>query len=105
MLVDADGMTLYMFKPDSMDESKCTDDCAGAWPPLTLATGTPVAGDAVDQSLLTTAPRATGEPQVAYNGHRLYRFSGDSAAGDTNGEGVADVWYAVTPAGDAVDPT
>src|SRR6185312_1546552 len=38
-------------------------------------------------------------------GHPLYWFSGDSAAGDTNGEGLTDfggAWYAVSPAGKAV---
>ena len=85
-----------------MDASACTDDCAGAWPPLMLADGEPIAGEGVDQALLATAPRTDGDPQVAYNGHRLYRFSGDTAPGDTNGQGVADVWYAVTPDGEQV---
>jgi len=42
---------------------------------------------------------------VTYAGHPLYWFSGDSAAGDTNGEGLTDfggAWYAVSPAGKAV---
>ena len=99
VLVNAEGMTLYLFTPDSMETSACTDDCLSAWPP---AMGEAVAGEGVDQSLLTTAPRTDGDDQLAYNGHRLYTYAGDSAPGDTTGQGVGDVWFAVTPEGDAV---
>ena len=99
VLVNAEGMTLYLFTQDTADASACTGSCVGAWPPLT---GEPVAGDGVDQSLLGTAPRTDGDPLVTYNGHRLYTYSGDSAPGDTTGQGVGDVWFAVTPAGEAV---
>ena len=99
VLVDADGMTLYLFMPDSMETSACTDDCVSAWPPLMAEA---VAGDGVDQALLTTAPRTDGDDQVAYNGHRLYTYAGDSAPGDTTGHGVGDVWFAVNAAGEAV---
>jgi hypothetical protein len=43
--------------------------------------------------------------QVIYKGHPLYLFSGDTKAGDTNGEGVnafGGMWYAVSPAGNQV---
>ena len=99
VLVNAEGMTLYLFMPDSMETSACTDDCVSAWPPLMAEA---VAGDGVDQALLTTAPRTDGDDQVAYNGHRLYTYAGDSAPGDTTGHGVGDVWFAVTPEGEAV---
>lgn len=99
VLVDAEGLTLYLFTPDTMETSACTDDCAGAWPPLT---GDAVAGEGVDQSLLSTAPRTDGDDQVTYNGHRLYLYAGDAAPGDTTGQGVGDRWFAVTPAGEAV---
>jgi predicted lipoprotein with Yx(FWY)xxD motif len=48
---------------------------------------------------------ATGSSQVTYNGHPLYWFSGDTKAGDTNGQGLDDFggeWYAISPAGKAV---
>jgi predicted lipoprotein with Yx(FWY)xxD motif len=99
ILTDADGMTLYMFKPDTQDASACTEGCAQAWPPLTVE-GTPAGGDGVDPALLGTAPRDDGSAQVTYNGHRLYRYSGDSAPGDTTGHGVGDVWYALTASGE-----
>lgn len=99
VLVNADGMTLYLFKPDSEATSACTEGCAQAWPPL-VVDGVPAGGDGVDPALLATAARDDGSAQVTYNGHRLYVFSGDAAPGDTKGQGVADVWFAVTAAGE-----
>jgi predicted lipoprotein with Yx(FWY)xxD motif len=99
VLVDADGMTLYMFKPDTQEASACTEGCAQAWPPLTVD-GTPAGGDGVDPALLGTAARDDGSTQVTYNGHRHYTYSGDTAPGDTTGHGVGDNWYALTASGE-----
>lgn len=99
VLVDGKGMTLYLFEPDTMATSACTDQCAQTWPALT---GTATAGAGVDASKLATAARDGGVQQVTYNGHRLYTFSGDSKPGDTKGNEIGDKWYAVTPAGEAV---
>ena len=38
--------------------------------------------------------------QVAYNGHLLYTFVGDKAAGDANGQGLGNIWFAVSASGD-----
>jgi predicted lipoprotein with Yx(FWY)xxD motif len=35
-----------------------------------------------------------GIKQLTYDGHPLYRYSGDSKSGDINGEGIGGVWYA-----------
>jgi predicted lipoprotein with Yx(FWY)xxD motif len=102
VLVNGDGMTLYMFEPDTEEASACGEGCIDAWPPMLAEGGDPVAGDGADAALLGTAPRDEGD-QVTYNGHRLYVFSGDSAPGDTNGQEVADVWYVLTPAGEPVE--
>ena len=56
-------------------------------------------GDGVDAALLATATNPDAGPQVTYNGWPLYYFSGDSAPGDTNGEGPGGVWYVVDPTG------
>src|SRR5687767_14812467 len=34
VLVDGDGMTLYLFTRDTADASACTGSCAESWPPL-----------------------------------------------------------------------
>ena len=100
-LVDADGMTLYLFTMDTKDASNCYDDCAAAWPPL-LTTDPVVAGNGVDASLLGTAERKDGATQVTYDGHPLYTWAQDEAPGDATGQAVGDVWYVVSPAGEAV---
>jgi predicted lipoprotein with Yx(FWY)xxD motif len=91
ILVDAKGKTLYLYTPDgdNIEESQCTGGCASAWPPLTAKKAR--VGKGLDASFATVS----GSTQVAYNNHLLYRYGGDSAAGDTNGQGIGGVWFAV----------
>jgi predicted lipoprotein with Yx(FWY)xxD motif len=42
---------------------------------------------------------------VTYNDLPLYYFSGDEAAGDTNGQGLMDVWYVVSSDGEPIMTT
>jgi predicted lipoprotein with Yx(FWY)xxD motif len=102
ILVDANGNTLYMFMPDTDGTSTCYDDCAASWPALIVKGELKAGGDGLDESLLGTTERDDGKMQVTYNGHPLYHFSGDAAAGDTNGQGIGDVWFVVSPAGDPI---
>jgi predicted lipoprotein with Yx(FWY)xxD motif len=99
VLVDADGKTLYLFANDQGTTSAVPPNILQAWPPLTV-TGAPVAGQGVEKSKLGTAPQPDGQTWVTYNGHLLYRFSGDASAGQTNGHKLGNVWYAVTAAGE-----
>jgi predicted lipoprotein with Yx(FWY)xxD motif len=104
-LVGPDGKTLYLFEADTSSTSTCSDACATGWPPLTT-NGSPVAGNGVTQSLLSTSQRADGTSQVVYNGHPLYYFAGDTKAGDTNGEGSTAFgagWDVVSSAGDKIE--
>jgi predicted lipoprotein with Yx(FWY)xxD motif len=104
ILVDSQGRTLYLFQKDSGTHSACTGACAASWPPL-RASHKPTVGSGANASMVTTAPRSDGAPQVVYNGHPLYLFSGDKNPGDTNGQGVTAfgaAWYAVSPAGATV---
>jgi predicted lipoprotein with Yx(FWY)xxD motif len=101
VVVDPDGMTVYMFQPDTVEESMCADECAQAWPPL-LFLNDSMTGAGLDPALFGAAELPDGTQQVTYNGHRLYRYAGDEAPGDTTGHGVADVWFALTPAGEPV---
>jgi len=48
---------------------------------------------------LTTYEREDGQTQVAANGWPLYYFANDETPGDTNGQGVGDVWWVLDPAG------
>ena len=103
VIVDAEGKTLYLFTNDQGTTSAASADLQQAWPPLTVESeDEAIAGEGVDQELLGTAPQRDGTIWVTYNGHLLYRFSGDAAAGDTAGQGLGDVWFAITPAGEQV---
>lgn len=96
ILVDGDGVTLYVFDNDTDGSSTCYDECAEAWPPLI---GEVSAAGEVDASLLGTTERTDGTMQVTYDGQPLYYFAGDGAAGDTNGQAVNDIWWVVGPDG------
>jgi predicted lipoprotein with Yx(FWY)xxD motif len=94
--VDASGKTLYQFDKDTAGSgtSACTGACATTWP-AAQATGTPTAGAGVSGTLAVIT-RTDGSMQLTLDGHPLYRFSGDSAAGDTNGNGIGGIWHVVT---------
>jgi predicted lipoprotein with Yx(FWY)xxD motif len=97
-LVDAKGMTLYVFTKDTADKSNCSGACLTAWPPL-LTTGTPTVGTGVDDSKIGTITLADGTMQVTYNHMPLYYFAKDKAAGDTSGQNVGSVWFVVSADG------
>ncbi len=99
IIVDGDGNTLYLFTPDNQGDSVCYDQCAEAWPPLT---GIVTAGNGLDDTLFGTAPRTDGDDQVTYNGWPLYYFVQDTGPGDTNGQGVNNVWYVLDAAGNGI---
>jgi predicted lipoprotein with Yx(FWY)xxD motif len=99
ILVDGDGRTLYAFTKDKGDQSACSGGCATNWPALT---GTATAGTGVQASLLSTSMQADGKSQVTYGGKPLYYFAGDAKPGDTNGQGVGNVWFALTADGELV---
>lgn len=105
ILVGPDGLTLYMFDQDTQGEgaSTCYDDCAAAWPPLTVD-GTPMAGDGV-MADLETLEREDGTMQVIANGWPLYYFASDESPGDTNGQGVNDIWWVLNAEGVPVRAT
>jgi predicted lipoprotein with Yx(FWY)xxD motif len=98
VLVDADGMTLYVFDPDEQGPSTCDGDCAASWPPL-VVDGDPGAGAGVDAALVGTVDRDDGTVQVTYDGWPLYRWVADGTPGDATGQGVQDVWWVVSPDG------
>ena len=39
---------------------------------------------------------------MTLNGHPLYYFASDQSPGDTNGQGIGDVWFVVSPQGEAI---
>ncbi|MCW2545622.1 MAG: hypothetical protein JWN96_82 [Mycobacterium sp.] len=103
-LTDGAGRALYLFEPDTKTTSNCNGACATNWPPL-ISDGKVTAGSALNGSAITTITRSGGAHQVTYNGHPLYYFVADKAAGDTNGQGVnafGGLWRLLTPSGQAI---
>jgi predicted lipoprotein with Yx(FWY)xxD motif len=101
ILVDSRGRTLYLWQADTGPKSTCSGACAAAWPPL-LTTGAPTAGGGAKASLLGTTKRSDGAEQVTYNQHPLYLFAGDTASGQTTGQGSTGFgapWYVLAPGG------
>lgn len=101
VLVNAKGLTLYLYEGDSGTHLGCAGDCLSSWPELS---GSAVAKGAAKASELGTIKRGSGT-QVTYDGHPLYTFAGDAKAGQTNGEGIVlngKKWYAVSPSGAAI---
>jgi predicted lipoprotein with Yx(FWY)xxD motif len=104
ILVNSHGRTLYLWAHDKHHRSTCYGACAVYWPPLTTK-GKPRAIGGARKALLGTTRRRDGRMQVTYRGHPLYRFSGDTKAGDTSGEGLTDFggrWDPLSAAGIAV---
>ncbi|MFJ9630128.1 hypothetical protein ACIRU8_20695 [Streptomyces sp. NPDC101175] len=98
-VVDGEGFTLYRFDPDSPDPSKatCVGACAVTWPPV-LANDK-IVFQGLDRGKISTVQRPDGTNQVTIGGWPVYRFSKDTAAGETSGEGVGGTWFAVAPDG------
>src|SRR4051812_27355863 len=71
ILVDKNGRTLYAFGHDKTDKSRCSDQCAGFWPPAT-APKKPTVGSGITKSKLKVIKRGDGSKQLSYNGHPLY---------------------------------
>lgn len=104
VLVGTNGRTLYTLSTDSKNKSTCSGGCATGWPPLTTV-GAPKAKGSAKSKDLGTISRAHGVKQVTYNGHPVYEFAGDSAAGQTNGQdqfAFGGYWYAVSTSGSSV---
>jgi predicted lipoprotein with Yx(FWY)xxD motif len=92
ILVDAKGLPLYIYKPDTPTTSRVNGQLAALWPPLTADAPTATAGTT---GTLTVVGTANGR-QVAYNGHFLYTFIEDSP-GRVTGQGVQN-FFVATPA-------
>jgi predicted lipoprotein with Yx(FWY)xxD motif len=94
VVVNTKGRTLYWLSTERKGHLTCTTKCLGFWPPLYVAAGTTPTG----VTGLGTIKRSDNKrTQVTFHGYPIYTFSDDTAAGQTNGNGVKDgagVWHA-----------
>jgi predicted lipoprotein with Yx(FWY)xxD motif len=101
ILVNSQGLAIYMFGPDTTTASKCSGSCATYWPPV-KGPVTALAGSNLRPKLLGTIKRADGTTQASYAGHPLYTYAADKSAGMTSGQGLnvsGGKWYVLAPSG------
>jgi predicted lipoprotein with Yx(FWY)xxD motif len=101
IVTDGAGRSLYRFDKDTAKPSvsNCSGKCATTWPPVTVAKGSSIQLQGVQQSDIGTVQRSDGSWQVTISGWPIYRYALDQVAGDVKGQGVGGTWFAVTPTG------
>jgi predicted lipoprotein with Yx(FWY)xxD motif len=99
VLATGSGRTLYVFVDDLLtrEPSACTGDCAHDWIPMRASGRIVVRGGVTGR--VGSVMRTNGERQLTMDGRPLYTFSGDEVRGDTRGNGVGNLWWAMTPSG------
>jgi predicted lipoprotein with Yx(FWY)xxD motif len=104
VLANAKGFTLYWYAKDTKMTSACTGSCATAWPPVTGQPGAAMGVRLVGK--FGTIKRANGALQATYKGRPLYTYAGDSAPGQTKGNGLDGTWHVirVNPMGAVAPP-
>ncbi|MBV8152218.1 MAG: hypothetical protein JOY59_11710 [Candidatus Eremiobacteraeota bacterium] len=82
--VNGSGRTVYVLSADRFNSSVCTasSGCTGVWPIVTPPPNTTLS------SPWGSFVRADSTTQLTYSGNPLYTYAGDSASGQTNGQGI-----------------
>lgn len=110
IVVDSQGRTLYALSPETTSHLLCkSSECFKFWPPLTVhSTKTKLTAAAGVHGRLGLLHRSGGMLQVTLNGRPLYRYAGDHAKGQTNGQGIhsfGGTWHAAAASGGVVSST
>ena len=95
IVVDSTGKTVYTLTNGSQ-QVPCSGACLQVWPAVSLPAGTT---KATGTGVSNVAAMGT---QVTIGGAPVYTFSGDTAAGSTNGEGITSfggTWHVVKVGG------
>ena len=100
VVVNPQGRTLYRLSPETSKHLLCkSKECLTNWPPLTVKSAkTKLKAGSGVKGKLALLHRGNGTFQVTLNGLPLYRYAGDSAKDDVNGEGIetfGGIWHAV----------
>jgi predicted lipoprotein with Yx(FWY)xxD motif len=88
---------VYVLSGDTPATLECTvaSGCTGVWPPVLPPTGV-----ALSTGFATFTRSDNSVVQLEYMGHPLYTYSGDSAAAQTNGNGLVSfggTWTVARP--------
>ena len=87
VLTDDKWMTLYIFKKDTENVSKCSGDCEVKWPVFY--------NESLKDNGYSSIKREDWKMQTTLNGQPLYYFFKDEKAWDMKGEGLKNVWYTI----------
>jgi predicted lipoprotein with Yx(FWY)xxD motif len=105
VLVNSEGRTLYALSPETTSHLLCkSGECLKFWPPVTVASRKTKlkAGPGV-RGRLGLLRRSNGMLQVTFQGLPLYRYAGDHAKGEANGQGIESfggTWHVVSTSSD-----
>ena len=103
--VNSQGHTLYTLSGESRTRQFCKSAaCLSLWPPVRATSKHMLLKDGAGlHGSLGIISRPHGLLQVTLRGVPLYRFSGDKAKGEVNGEGIREpgnhVWHAAAASG------
>lgn len=99
IIVDGKGMTAYVWDKDTANSgvSACTGTCATLWSAITTTSATPTVTGIT--GTVATITGVSGGKQITINGLPIYTFTKDTKPGDTNGQGVLNIWHVLSPAG------
>lgn len=94
IVVDGDGKAVYVYTRDNAGAttSACTGGCASLWPAVTSA-GAPTLQGVTGK--IGSITGVDGKQQITVNGMPIYYYAKDTAPGQVNGQGVANVWYVI----------
>jgi predicted lipoprotein with Yx(FWY)xxD motif len=100
VLIDEKGRTLYVSRLEANGQQHCTGKCLQVWPLVLLsAHGRAGSGNAsIKPSDITVATVPEGRA-VAFRGHLLHSYVGDTSPGANAGEGAGGEWSTITPGG------
>src|SRR4051812_50059640 len=85
-VVDARGMTLYLFEKDKHGKSACSGTCAKVWAPY-LTSGKPTAGRGLAAAKVGTSKRSSGGTPGTHRGHPLHPHADAPKPGPAGGAG------------------
>lgn len=96
ILTDKENRTLYFFSQDTEGVSKCFDNCAVNWPPLTILPADALqVGSGISKGTVSSINRGD-VLHVTYKGKPLYLYKEDKAAEDMKG-GAIQNWIVAKP--------
>jgi predicted lipoprotein with Yx(FWY)xxD motif len=110
IVVDAQGRTLYALSPETAHHLLCKSSaCLKFWPPLTVRSSkTKLLAEPGVHGHLAILRRSNGVLQVTLGGLPLYRYSGDRAKGEANGQSIhsfGGTWHVLSATGSSSPAT